>query len=105
MFDMVNPNLLLTKLYRIGVRGVPNEWISSYLSNRHQQVVIENHYRSYKMLIESGSLLGLLPMIIFMNNIKVSCPENLKELVESCNGASKEFLSFYSRIDLSAKMN
>ncbi|KAG8233753.1 hypothetical protein J437_LFUL003823 [Ladona fulva] len=34
-FDTVNYYLLLNKLSSVGIRGVPYEWIHSYLTNRN----------------------------------------------------------------------
>ena len=39
-FDTVNHDTLLYKLNHCGVRGVANQWFASYLSNRHQKVLI-----------------------------------------------------------------
>ena len=33
-FDNVNHNILMSKLNHYGIRGVENDWVSSYLSNR-----------------------------------------------------------------------
>ena len=35
-FDCINHQILLSKLYRCGIRGIANSWFSSYLSNRKQ---------------------------------------------------------------------
>ena len=39
-FDTVDQQILLAKLNHYGIRGVPNDWFKSYLSNRNQYVSI-----------------------------------------------------------------
>ena len=41
-FDIVNHNILLSKLDHYGVRGRANDWIMSYLSNRDQFINLNN---------------------------------------------------------------
>ncbi len=40
-FDTVNHNILLNKLEAYGVRGIPLQWFTSYLSNRKQYAHLE----------------------------------------------------------------
>jgi hypothetical protein len=47
-FDTVSHDILLNKLYHYGVRGLPNDWIRSYLSDRFQYTYIDDHKSSLK---------------------------------------------------------
>ena len=44
-FDTVDHQILLTKLDHYRIRGVSNDWLKSYLSNRNQFMFI-NGYES-----------------------------------------------------------
>ena len=41
-FDTVNHHILLEKLYKYGIRGLPHAWFSSYITNRKQYVKVGN---------------------------------------------------------------
>ena len=43
-FGTVNHKILLDKLSHYGIRGIANDWFSSYLSNRTQYVSILEFY-------------------------------------------------------------
>ena len=44
-FDTVNHSILLHKLAHYGIRGIVNDWFSSYLSNRIQTTQVGPHRR------------------------------------------------------------
>ena len=71
-FDTVYHEILRPKLQCYGVRGLANDWIKSYLSNRSQYVYY-NNTSSTKLTITCGvpqySILGPLLFLLYISDI------------------------------------
>ena len=71
-FDTVPHQRLLMKLKHYGIDSNLHRWISSWLTERTQQVVIDGDYSTCKQVrsrVPQGTLLGPLMFLLYINDI------------------------------------
>ena len=74
-FDVVYSSILLDKMKPYGFKEPAVKWLSSYLSNRSQKVLIDGHLSSARNVpigLPEGSILSPLLYFVYTNDLPVA---------------------------------
>ena len=76
-FDLVNHNILFSKLKKYDIPHFLLAWLGSYLSNRQQRVRVNQCLSSLLLLtggMPQGSWLGPLSFLVLIDDLTAGCP-------------------------------
>ena len=71
-FDTIDHNIILSKIYKYGIRGNTLNWLMNYLSNPYQFVSINNPSSSFLRIecaVPQGSILGQILFLLYINDL------------------------------------
>jgi len=86
-FDTVPHQRLLAKLQYYGITGRTHHWISQWLTNRMQRVVIsgtESDYINVISGVPQGTMLGPLMFLLYINDISKNIISSIRLFADDC---------------------
>src|SRR5664279_1964424 len=86
-FDSVPHQRLLVKIQSYGICGKTHSWITSFLSNRQQRVVLGGGQSSWLPVISGvpqGTVLGPLLFLLYINDITENISSEIRLFADDC---------------------
>jgi len=80
-FDTVDHNILLSKRFKLGIKGIEHKWFTNYLTSRCQSVSINgilSESLKINIGVPQGSILGPLLFILYINDLPNIIDKNCK---------------------------
>ena len=89
-FDLINHELLLTKLELFCIRGVPLDWLKRYSTNGRLKMKVNSACSDCKPVtagVLQGSILGSLVLVLFINDVFQLCLNSIEIIFHADNTA------------------
>lgn len=86
-FDKVPHHRLINKLEYYGIRGNTKQWISQFLSNRKQKVLVDGESSDESSVLSGvpqGTVLGPILFLIYINDIKENVNSTVRLFADDC---------------------
>ena len=86
-FDKVPHQRLLMKLWRYGIRGNTHKWITSFLTQRKQRVVMDGEFSDWVRVessVPQGTVTGPLFFLLFINDLPDGISTNVRLFADDC---------------------
>ena len=103
-FDVLDRNVLLSKLEHYGIRGIALDFFKSYFENREQKVFFKGTYSTTLEQIlwgvMQGSILGVLLFLVYINDFQNCSNDLLSFLFADDNVIELEADNLSSLIDI-----